>query len=138
MALKVRIITPDQTVLDDSVEEIILPSSTGQVGILSGHAPLLTALESGVLRVRSDKSNNWDNVAITEGFAEVEENEVKVLVNAATRGADIDLEEARKLFNSAQSALDLITASDDRKAAIAARQDFKRTRARFMAAGGTV
>ena len=49
MALSVKVITPDKTVWDDSVEEIVLPSTTGQLGILSGHAPLLTALEVLVL-----------------------------------------------------------------------------------------
>jgi F-type H+-transporting ATPase subunit epsilon len=132
MALKVRVITPDQTVMDDSVEELILPSSSGQVGILTGHAPLLTALETGVLRVRT---NDWENIAITDGFAEVEENEVKVLVNAATKASDIDLEEARQAFESAKSGLDSVS-SDDGKAYFDARQTFKRARARFMAAGG--
>lgn len=132
MALQVRVITPDQTVLDDSVEEVILPSSSGQVGILSGHAPLLTALETGVLRVRTD---GWENIAITDGFAEVEENEVKVLVNAATKASDIDLEEARQAFEAAQSRFES-TSSEDGKAYFDARQEFKRSRAKFMAAGG--
>jgi F-type H+-transporting ATPase subunit epsilon len=134
MALQVRVITPGQTVLDDSVEEVILPSSSGQVGILSGHAPLLTALESGVLRIRT---NDWENIAITDGFAEVEENVVKVLVNAATKGADIDLEEARKAFEAAKTTFEN-TSSDNSKAYFDARQEFKRTRARLMAAGGMV
>ncbi|MGB2926719.1 MAG: ATP synthase F1 subunit epsilon [Limnothrix sp.] len=134
MALKVRVITPDRTVLDDSVEEVILPSSSGQVGILSGHAPLLTALESGVLRIRTD---GWENIAITDGFAEVEENEVKVLVNAAAKAADIDLEEARTAFDSAKSAFESMS-NDNSKEFRDARQEFKRTRARFMAAGGTI
>lgn len=133
MALKVRVITPDQTVLDDSVEEVILPSSSGQVGILSGHAPLLTALESGVLRVRTTK--DWENIAITDGFAEVEADEVKVLVNAAAKASDIDLEEARQAFESAKSTFDEMS-SDNSKEYRDARQAFKRTRARFMAAGG--
>jgi F-type H+-transporting ATPase subunit epsilon len=132
MALKVRVITPDRTVLDDSVEEIILPSSSGQVGILSGHAPLLTALESGVIRVRT---NDWENIAITDGFAEVEANEVKVLVNAAAKGQDIDLEEARKAFEAAQQQLAQVNEAD-RKAIFDARKELKRTRARYMAAGG--
>jgi F-type H+-transporting ATPase subunit epsilon len=134
MALQVRVITPGQTVLDDSVEEVILPSSSGQVGILSGHAPLLTALESGVLRIRT---NDWENIAITDGFAEVEENVVKVLVNAATKGADIDLEEARKAFEAAKTTFEN-TSSENGKAYFDARQEFKRTRARLMAAGGMV
>ena len=132
MALKVRVITPDRTVLDDNVEEIILPSSSGQVGILSGHAPLLTALESGVIRVRT---NGWENIAITDGFAEVEANEVKVLVNAAARGQDIDLEEARQAFEAAKAQLAQVNEAD-RKAVFDARKELKRTRARYMAAGG--
>ncbi|ACA98755.1 MULTISPECIES: ATP synthase F1 subunit epsilon [Cyanophyceae] len=132
MALKVRVITPDRTVLDDSVEEVILPSSSGQIGILSGHAPLLTALESGVIRVRT---SGWENIAITDGFAEVEANEVKVLVNTAAKGQDIDLEEARKAFESAKAQLDQVNAAD-RKAILDARKELKRTRARYMAAGG--
>jgi F-type H+-transporting ATPase subunit epsilon len=50
MSLNVRVITPDQTVWDAPADEVILPSSTGQVGILSDHAPLLTALDIGVMR----------------------------------------------------------------------------------------
>jgi F-type H+-transporting ATPase subunit epsilon len=134
MALKVRVITPDRTVLDDSVEEVILPSSSGQVGILTGHAPLLTALEAGVLRVRT---KDWENIAITDGFAEVEEDEVKVLVNAAAKASDIDLEEARQEFESAKSAFDEMS-NDNSKEFRDARQEFKRTRARFMATGGLV
>ena len=48
--LNLRVIAPDRTVWDASVEEIILPSSTGQLGILTNHAPLLTALDVGVMR----------------------------------------------------------------------------------------
>lgn len=134
MALQVRVITPDRTVWDDSVEEVILPSSSGQVGILSGHAPLLTALEPGVIRIRN---NGWENIAITDGFAEVEANEVKVLVNAAAKGADIDLNEARQAFEAAKAQVDQVNDSD-RKAVLDATKELKRTRARYMAAGGVV
>ncbi|MEM1242769.1 MAG: F0F1 ATP synthase subunit epsilon, partial [Cyanobacteria bacterium P01_H01_bin.26] len=52
MTLAVRVISPDKTIWDAEAEEVVLPSTTGQLGILSGHAPLLTALDIGVLRVR--------------------------------------------------------------------------------------
>ena len=55
MALTVRVIAPDKTVWDSEAEEVILPSTTGQLGILGGHAPLLTALDVGVMRVRAEK-----------------------------------------------------------------------------------
>ena len=52
MALAVRVIAPDKTVWDAEAEEVILPSTTGQLGILTGHAPILSALDTGVMRVR--------------------------------------------------------------------------------------
>lgn len=136
MALTVRVITPDKTVWDDSVEEIILPSTTGQVGILSGHAPLLTALDIGVMRVRPGK--DWKAIALMGGFAEIENNEVKVLVNGAQLGDAIDKETARTEFNQAQSRYDEAEKSGDRQQQIQAAQALKRARARFQAAGGMV
>jgi len=90
MSITVRVITPDRIVWDNVAEEVILPSSTGQLGILSGHAPLLTALNIGVMRIRPGK--DWENIAVLGGFAEVENNEIKVLVNGAELGSKIDKE----------------------------------------------
>jgi len=70
MTLTVRVIAPDKTVWDSSAEEVILPSTTGQLGILTGHAPLLSALDIGVMRVRDNKE--WVTIALMGGFAEVE------------------------------------------------------------------
>ena len=103
MTLTVRVISPDKTVWDAEAEEVVLPSTTGQLGILTGHAPLLTALDTGVMRVRSSKNQNWQAIALLGGFAEVEENEVTILVNGAERGDAINLEEARTAFNEAQT-----------------------------------
>ena len=136
MALTVRVIAPDQTVWDDETQEIILPSTTGQLGILPGHAPLLTALESGVMRVRQGK--DWKSIALMGGFAEVENNEVKVLVNSAELGDNIDQEAARGEFNQAEKGLEEATRSDNRQEQIQAKQAFKRARARYQAAGGQV
>ncbi|MDZ8028182.1 MAG: ATP synthase F1 subunit epsilon [Nostoc sp. SerVER01] len=137
MTLTVRVISPDKTVWDAPAEEVVLPSTTGQLGILTGHAPLLTALDTGVMRVRAAKNQNWQAIALLGGFAEVEENEVTILVNGAERGDKINLEEARAAYNQAQARLGQVTA-DDRQAQIQANQAFKRARARFQAAGGLV
>lgn len=136
MALSVKVITPDKTVWNDQVEEIILPSTTGQLGILTGHAPLLTALEIGVLRVRPDKE--WKAIALMGGFAEVENNEIKILVNGAELGDSIDLDTARSEYQAAQSRLDKVGNSDDRQEKIQAESSMKKARARFQASGGTV
>ncbi|BAZ82944.1 ATP synthase F1 subunit epsilon [Sphaerospermopsis kisseleviana CS-549] len=137
MTLTVRVISPDKTVWDAPADEVILPSTTGQLGVLSGHAPMLTALDTGVMRVRANKAANWQAIALLGGFAEVDEDEVTVLVNGAERGDAINLDEARTAFNQAQTKLNQAPAGD-RQAQIQATQAFKRARARFQAAGGLV
>src|SRR5689334_4669438 len=137
MTLTVRVISPDKTIWDAPADEVILPSTTGQLGILSGHAPLLTALDTGVMRVRAAKNQPWQAIALLGGFAEVEEDEVTILVNGAERGDKINLEEARAAYNQAEARLNQVPAGD-RQAQIQATQAFKRARARFQAAGGLI
>jgi len=136
MTLTVRVIAPDKTVWDSSAEEIILPSTTGQIGILSGHAPLLTALDTGVMRVRPDK--NWVAIALMGGFAEVENDVVTILVNGAERSDSIDLEKARTAYTQAQERFNQVQSSENRQEKIQATKALKRARARFQAAGGMV
>ncbi|MBU6185586.1 MAG: ATP synthase F1 subunit epsilon [Synechococcales bacterium] len=136
MTLTIRIIAPDKTVWDASAEEVILPSTTGQIGILTGHAPLLTAVDIGVMRIRSNK--DWQNIALMGGFAEVEANEVTVLVNSAERSDTINIEQARLDYNEAQSRLEKISLSDNRQEQIQATQSFKKARARYQSVGGMV
>jgi len=128
MALHISIIAPDRTVWDSNAEEVILPISTGQLGILRGHAPLLTALDIGVMRVRTDKE--WTPIVLMGGFAEVENDELTILVNGAEEGASIDKEAAQKeleemtiRFNEAESSKERIEAT----------QNLRRARARVQA-----
>jgi F-type H+-transporting ATPase subunit epsilon len=137
MTLTVRVIAPDKTVWDATAEEVILPSTTGQLGILTGHAALLSALDTGVMRVRASKNSSWTAIALMGGFAEVEQDELTILVNSAERGDAINLEQARTAYSQAEAKLSQV-ASDDRQAQIQATQAFKRARARFQAAGGMV
>jgi len=118
MALHISIIAPDRTVWDSNAEEVILPSSTGQLGILRGHAPLLTALDIGVMRVRTDKE--WTPIVLMGGFAEVENDELTILVNGAEEGSSIDKEEAQKeledmtmRFNEAETSKERIEATQN-------------------------
>ena len=138
MSLVVRVVAPDKTVWDDEAEEVILPSTTGQLGILGGHAPLLTALDTGVLRVRATGgSKEWTSIALMGGFAEVEEDEVTILVNGAERGDSIDREEAEKAYQDAQAKSNSVS-GDDRKAVMQTNSALKKARARLQAAGGSL
>ena len=136
MTLTVRIVAPDKTVWDSEAEEVILPSTTGQLGILTGHAPLLSALDIGVMRVRPGK--DWVAIALMGGFAEVENDEVTILVNGAERGDTIEREAAREAYTQAQTRLNQVQNSDNRQEKIQATQALKRARARFQASGGMV
>lgn len=136
MALNVRVIAPDKTVWDSSAEEIILPSTTGQLGILGGHAPLLTALDIGVMRVRQGR--DWVPIALMGGFAEVETDDVTILVNAAERGDLINLDQARTAYTEAQDRYNQVQSGGTRQEQIQATQALKRARARLQAAGGMV
>ncbi|HAC63860.1 MAG TPA: F0F1 ATP synthase subunit epsilon [Cyanothece sp. UBA12306] len=136
MPLQVRVITPDKIVWDDSVEEVILPSTSGQLGILTGHAPLLTNLDIGVMRVRPDK--DWKSLVVMGGIAEVEQDVLKILVNSAEVGDDIDKEEAKAKFAQAQTDLEQANKGDSRREQIQASQAYRRARARLQATGELV
>ncbi|GAX36750.1 ATP synthase F1 subunit epsilon [Nodularia sp. NIES-3585] len=137
MTLTVRVVSPDKTVWDAAAEEVVLPSTTGQLGILTGHAPLFTALDTGVMRVRTSKGQDWQAIALLGGFAKIEENEVTIVVNGAERGDTIKLEDARAAYSQAQTRLNQVPAGE-KQAQIQATQAFKRARARLQAAGGSV
>jgi F-type H+-transporting ATPase subunit epsilon len=96
MSLFVRILTLNGVIWESNAEELILPSSTGLLGILPGHASLLASLDIGVVRI---KANN-DKIAIVviEGFVEVKANEVLIVSNKAELGSLLNLEKALKDF----------------------------------------
>ena len=99
MSLTLRVLATDQNVFDGSADEVILPSTTGQLGILPGHISLLTAIDIGVLRVRANGA--WNSIALMGGFAEVDADEVTVLVNKAELGSSIDAAAAAAAIFSA-------------------------------------
>jgi F-type H+-transporting ATPase subunit epsilon len=134
MTLTLRILAPDQSVFDGSADEVILPSTTGQLGILTGHVSLLTALDSGVLRLRQGSS--WQSIALVGGFAEVESNEVTVLVNAAELGSSIDTAAAEKEFEAAQQAVAALEGQPASSDKLKAQQALARARARLAASRG--
>ena len=103
MAISLKILAPNQNVYEGEAEEVILPSTTGQIGILPGHISLVTAIDIGVLRLRMN--SQWKSIALMGGFAEVESDEVIVLVNSAEIGTDINIEKAENTLREAKSAI---------------------------------
>lgn len=128
MTLRIRVIAPDKTVWNANAEEIILPSSTGQLGILKGHIPLLTALDIGVMRVRIEK--DWLPIVLFGGFAEIEDNNITILVNGAEEATEIDPETAKI---NLENALLLLNEAKTNKEKIEATQQIRKARARVQA-----
>jgi F-type H+-transporting ATPase subunit epsilon len=128
MTLNIRVIAPDRTVWDANAEEVILPSSTGQLGILKDHIPLLTALDIGVMRVRIDKE--WTPIVLLGGFAEVDNNKITILVNGAEEISDININTAQENLEEAIVKLAEATNSKDK---IEATQNIRKARARLQA-----
>jgi F-type H+-transporting ATPase subunit epsilon len=135
MTLTLRVLAPDKSVFDGSADEVILPSTTGQLGILTGHVSMLTALDSGVLRLR--EGGTWQSIAVTGGFAEVEANEVTVLVNAAELGSGIDTATAEKEYETAQQAAAAYEGQPSSPEKLKAQQILAQARARLQASRGS-
>ncbi|WP_269608815.1 ATP synthase F1 subunit epsilon [Prochlorococcus marinus] len=131
MTLTLRVLAPDQSVFDDTADEIILPSTTGLLGILPGHISMVTAIDFGVLRVF--KNGNWDSIALSGGFAEVESNEVTVLVNKAELGRNIDSAQAEAELEQAKNQLNQTQDKDTSPEKIKAQEALNKAKAWFQA-----
>ena len=127
MNLQVCIMTPDKIFWDEEAEEIILPTNTGQMGVLKKHAPLITALDIGVMSIR--QNNSWNFIALMNGFASIKNDKVTILVNSAESKETIDSDQAEKEFLEAQ---DRVNTATDEKEKVEAILAFKRARARFL------
>ena len=131
MSLTLRVLAPDQNVFDGSADEVILPSTTGQLGILPGHISLLTAIDVGVLRVRSN--GGWNSIALMGGFAEVDADEVTVLVSKAELGSTIDGSAAEADFQKASTVVDGMEGQPASPEKVKAQQQLNMARARMQA-----
>ena len=101
--LDLEIVTPDRLVLAATVDEVVLPGSEGYLGVLPGHAPLLTGLAAGELSYRVE--GQWRYLAVSGGFAEVLRNRVSILAETCERPEEIDADRAREEKESAESDL---------------------------------
>lgn len=101
--IKLRIVTPDHELAEGEVTEISIPGKEGYLGVLPGHAPLLTELQSGELTYRQD--DRTFHVAVHWGFAEVIPDRVIVLADIAERAEEIDVERAERARRRAEALL---------------------------------
>lgn len=101
--LTLEIITPDAKVLSTEADQVVLPTESGEAGILTGHIPLVTKIVAGELKVI--KGGQAEYIAVDHGFAKVLGNTVSVLTEAAIDVTEIDLSEVESAQARAEEAL---------------------------------
>jgi len=101
--LNLEIVTPEKKVFDETVDSVTVPTATGEVGILPNHAPLISALKSGILAYSHKGAT--EKLVVSGGFIEVSSNKVSILTDVAERADEIDVEAARAELGDAQKAL---------------------------------
>jgi F-type H+-transporting ATPase subunit epsilon len=100
---QLEIVTPEKKVVETAAEEIQIPAKNGYMGVLPGHAPLITELSVGEITFRENGSEQ--HLAVAWGFAEVLPNKVTILAESAERPSEIDVERARKAKDRAEQRL---------------------------------
>jgi F-type H+-transporting ATPase subunit epsilon len=101
-AIQLVIVTPERKLLSESVSEVTLPGADGELGILPGHAALISELGIGELRYRTVGGTLSEPIAVIRGFTEVLPDRVTVLAETAERPEEIDIERAKAALERAE------------------------------------
>nr|YP_010179993.1 ATP synthase CF1 epsilon subunit [Polygonatum zanlanscianense]QZK25730.1 ATP synthase CF1 epsilon subunit [Polygonatum verticillatum]QUX32757.1 ATP synthase CF1 epsilon subunit [Polygonatum zanlanscianense]UTM07671.1 ATP synthase CF1 epsilon subunit [Polygonatum zanlanscianense]WLF86966.1 ATP synthase CF1 epsilon subunit [Polygonatum verticillatum]WPN83842.1 ATP synthase CF1 epsilon subunit [Polygonatum zanlanscianense] len=128
MTLNLCVLTPNRIVWDSEVKEIILSTNSGQIGVLPNHAPIATAVDIGLLRIRLN--DQWLTAALMGGFARISNNEITILGNDAEMSTDIDPQEAQQALEIAEASL---SRAQGKRQAIEANLALRRARTRVEA-----
>nr|YP_010290516.1 ATP synthase CF1 epsilon subunit [Centrolepis aristata]ULQ64461.1 ATP synthase CF1 epsilon subunit [Centrolepis aristata] len=129
MTLNLCVLTPNRIIWDSEAQEIILSTNSGKIGILPNHAPIATAIDIGLLRIRLN--DQWLRVALMGGFARIGNNEITILGNDGELGTDIDPQEAQQALKIAE---DNLSRAEGKRQIIEANLALRRARTRVEAA----
>ncbi|MDG1671803.1 MAG: ATP synthase F1 subunit epsilon [Akkermansiaceae bacterium] len=110
MPFQLDIVTPEKTIFSDSVDDVYLPGSEGEMGILAMHSALVAPLQPGELRYLKD--GKVEELAVGEGFVEVTGDKVSVLIDLAIGEDAIDEHQIEEAMKRAKNALDGVVGDD--------------------------
>ncbi|KAL6578855.1 hypothetical protein OROMI_009071 [Orobanche minor] len=128
MILNLCVLTPNRIVLDSEVNEIILSTNDGKIGVLPNHSPIATAVDIGLLRIRL--KDQWLTMALMGGFVIIDNNEITFLVNDAEKDSNIDPQEAQQTLEIAEAHL---RKAEGKRERVEANLALKRARIRVAA-----
>ena len=127
----ISIVTPEKEAFVSDVVSVILPGSEGYLGIWANHAPLVSGVEPGIVALKLNDAGAMKYLSVTNGFVEVSNNTVNLMVDSSEDAGEIDVARAQEALERARERLkSLETAIDKERAALAA----DRARARLRAA----
>ncbi len=124
--MRLEIITAEREVYSDDVDVLVAPGSEGELGILPHHAPLMTALQPGEIRVRKDGEEVF--MAVSSGFLEVMDNKVTILADTAERSDEIDEARVQEALKRAEERIQMHSSDMDLERAVAS---LRRSQARL-------
>src|ERR1044072_7160821 len=91
--LNLEIVTPEKMVLSESVDSLTVPTASGEIGIMTNHAPLISSLRAGILSYT--RGGATEKLVISGGFVEVSADNVSIMADIAEESAEVDTEAAR-------------------------------------------
>jgi len=103
MPLTLEIVTPEARVYSDTIDTVVIPTTSGEIGILPGHIPLLTQVAAGALRVTKGTATTL--LAVSGGFAQIAGDKVSVLAQSAIEAEKIDEQAAENAMKRAEEEL---------------------------------
>ena len=101
--LKLEIISPKEKVFSTEAKQVVLPTESGEIGLLTGHIPMVTQLKLGALKVINDSSQ--DIFAIKGGFAQLVSDTISILTDEAVAASDLEASEIEQSINAVEKKL---------------------------------
>lgn len=103
---RLNVLTPEKRlVVDQEIEEVSVPGYRGEIDVLPGHAPLVTALETGPLKWRLKGSQETETVVVSWGYCEIRPDGVEILADIVDTAADVDVTESQQAIADAEKKL---------------------------------
>jgi F-type H+-transporting ATPase subunit epsilon len=109
--ITLEVVTPERQLLRTRVSMVVAPGALGEFGVLPGHVPLMTLLGTGILSYRS--AEGVGALVVSEGYAEVADDQVTVLAEHADLASEVDLAQAREDIRALEEQLKAHTVVDD-------------------------
>lgn len=116
--IKFKIVTPEKTVYEDSVDQLTLPTQEGEITVMANHIPLIAVLQAGELVAK--KGGEEIAMAVSGGMVEVRRNEITILADTAERAEEIDIARAEEAKQKAEKLKDEKIRMDETEFATAA------------------